>query len=146
MQSKPFMPTPTAAPELSALIATRSGAVARSISHLLSDAGFSTHCANSYRAVVNHLSKSRPYLVISDDRLGDGTWEDIMSHVAEMLPSPRLIVLSDAVDASLCAKAINLGAYDVLVRPPRVSEIQRVAHNAAAAARDRVKAAAPRYG
>jgi DNA-binding response OmpR family regulator len=56
-------------------------------------------------------------------------WEDILSYLAEVLEPPALIVTS-RMNERLWAEALNLGCWDVLVKPFDGAEVRRVVTSA----------------
>ena len=64
--------------------------------------------------------------VVSDSDLSDGTWKDLLTDLKSIPNPPRLIVTSDLADERLWAEALNYGAYDVLAKPFRAAEVQRI--------------------
>ena len=52
-------------------------------------------------------------------------WKDILSYLAEVL-DPPLLVITSRMDERLWAEAINLGSWDVLVKPFNGAEVRRV--------------------
>ena len=56
----------------------------------------------------------------------DGTWKDLLGHIAEMPDPPALVVTSGAVDAHLRSEVRALGGYDVMTKPLNADEVRRV--------------------
>ena len=56
-------------------------------------------------------------------------WQDILSYLAEVLEPPLLIVTT-GMDERLWAEALNLGVWDVLVKPFNRAEVRRVMKSA----------------
>lgn len=73
------------------------------------------------------LKNNAPSLVISERDLPDGTWRDVLSGAEESPKSPLVLVVSRQADESLWGEVLNLGGYDVLMKPFDVSEVTRVA-------------------
>ena len=72
------------------------------------------------------LRDNRVAVVVSESELSDGTWKDVLADLKSVPNPPRLIVTSDLADESLWAEVLNYGAYDVLVKPFRAAEVQRI--------------------
>ncbi len=73
------------------------------------------------------LLKERPIpVVICDSELTDGTWRDFWREISELPAPPRLIVSSRVADNMLWGEVLNLGAYDLLIKPLEASEVFRV--------------------
>jgi DNA-binding NtrC family response regulator len=56
-------------------------------------------------------------VVITEVRLTDGTWRDLLGCASSAQRSPRIIVTSRLADEHLWAEVLNLGGYDVLPQP-----------------------------
>jgi DNA-binding response OmpR family regulator len=52
-------------------------------------------------------------------------WQDLLSYLAEVLDPPRLVITS-RLDERLWAEALNLGSWDVLIKPFDGAEVRRV--------------------
>lgn len=78
-------------------------------------------------AQAGTLLRLRPVKVIlSGDRLPDGTWGDLIDTVTDMPNPPRVIVTSRCADERMWAEVLNRGGYDVLVEPYDAAEVHRV--------------------
>src|SRR5579859_1153459 len=62
-------------------------------------------------------------VVISAEKLVDGTWRDLLARCTTPGNPPKLIVASHFADDRLWAEALCLGAYDVLAMPLRAAEV-----------------------
>jgi DNA-binding response OmpR family regulator len=56
-------------------------------------------------------------VAICERDLLPGTWIDVLEHLNALPKAPSLIVTSRLADERLWAEALNLGAWDVLVKP-----------------------------
>lgn len=73
---------------------------------------------NEYQALLTEVS------------LPDGNWLDVL-HLARECPHElQVVVTSPQADAGLWARALNLGAYDVLAQPFYEPEVRRILSNA----------------
>lgn len=64
-------------------------------------------------------------VVVCERDLEPGTWVDILEQIEPMPNPPSLIVTSRLADERLWAEALNLGAWDVLMKPFDGSEVIR---------------------
>ena len=64
-------------------------------------------------------------VVLCEENLKKKTWVELLEHVAQMPKAPSLIVASGLADERLWAKALNLGAWDVLAKPFDRTEVIR---------------------
>jgi DNA-binding NtrC family response regulator len=69
-------------------------------------------------------------VVITDTRLPDGSWKDILNSLDRLWNRPQLIVADRLASEALWAEVLNLGAYDLLAMPFDLTEIQRVVSRA----------------
>jgi len=83
---------------------------------------------------IARLSRRRIPVVVCEYNLPDGSWRDILNHMAELADPPVLIVTSRLADEHLWAEVLNLGGFDILAKPFRESE---VAYAIAAACRQK---------
>jgi DNA-binding response OmpR family regulator len=72
------------------------------------------------------LRKNRAAVVICEKDLPDGTWQEVLDELAQWENAPPLIVTSRLADDSLWAEVLNLGGYDVLMKPLDPTEVSRV--------------------
>jgi DNA-binding NtrC family response regulator len=88
------------------------------------------HWTSTVREAAEWLSTNRARVVICDDHLPDGHWQELWEHVRRR-PDPTVFIVSAAwTDARLWAEVLNLGAYDVLVKPYQQSEVSRILQHA----------------
>jgi len=64
-------------------------------------------------------------VVVCERDLKPGTWVDMLEHIQPMPDPPSLIVTSRLADERLWAEALNLGAWDVLMKPFDRNEVIR---------------------
>lgn len=64
--------------------------------------------------------------VICESRLPDGCWKDVLGQTVEMADPPPVIVTDRLADSSLWAEVLNLGGYDLLMKPFDQMEVYRV--------------------
>jgi DNA-binding response OmpR family regulator len=62
--------------------------------------------------------------------LPDGDWQELWEHVRRRPDPPLFIVSAPWTDARLWAEVLNLGAYDVLVKPYEPFEVARILQHA----------------
>jgi two-component system, OmpR family, response regulator CpxR len=82
--------------------------------------------AGSCDEAVRRIRRDRPLILICDVSLPDGSWKDLLSHIAPMPDAPLLIVISTHADDHLWSEVLNLGGYDVLSKPLADDEVLRV--------------------
>jgi DNA-binding response OmpR family regulator len=97
-----------------------------SLKSLLSAGGWTIHRCSSTGEALQHISSERPSLVISERDLPDGTWKTILASCEASQSQPLVLVVSRYADENLWAEVLNLGGYDVLLKPFDRSEVNRV--------------------
>ncbi len=66
-------------------------------------------------------------VVVCESCLTDGRcWKDLLSHTVAMQDPPPVIVTDRLADDSLWAEVLNLGGYDLLMKPLDEEEVRRV--------------------
>ncbi len=55
---------------------------------------------------------------------------DILSQLAPVVSPPRVVVILDEPNDLLWAKALNMGAFDVLTKPLAADEVMRITRSA----------------
>jgi DNA-binding NtrC family response regulator len=82
-------------------------------------------CANLSTALS--VLRDRQFEVVVCERdLPKGSWKDVLEQVSILSDPPSLIVTSRLADERLWAEALNLGAFDVLMKPFDRTEATRV--------------------
>jgi DNA-binding NtrC family response regulator len=81
----------------------------------------------SLAEAVQTLADDEIDVVITDTRLPDGVWTALLTDVKSQAP---IIVTSATADERLWAEVLNLGGYDLLVKPFHRTEVLRVIQSA----------------
>jgi len=76
----------------------------------------------TYRERMLQLSHGLVHVIICDCQLSDGSWKDVLSHLAPWSERPRLIVISKHADERLWSEVLEMGGFDVLATPLEESE------------------------
>ena len=85
------------------------------------------------------LSQSGASTIITDADLPRGrSWRDLVRLTQGMTPSPPVIVVSQPGDERLWAEVLNLGGFDVLLRPFDSQEVLHTVSMAGRNWRDRI--------
>lgn len=75
---------------------------------------------------VERLASEPVTAVFCDEFLEDGTWKDILKLVGSGDGAPPLIVASRLADAFLWSEVLNVGGYDVLLKPFNARDVAHV--------------------
>jgi DNA-binding response OmpR family regulator len=100
------------------------------LSRILSHSAWTILSASSVQEARELLTSDHVHVVVANRMLSDGDWKDLLSITSEMPDPPQLIVISRDGDERLWAEVLNLGAWDVLVKPFHPKEVFRTIHAA----------------
>ena len=96
-----------------------------SVQRVEMDASPLRHCRIGDRRVMSGQNPTRRY--------GAGPRAGFLADILEnilLLPDPPVLIVTSPADEYLWAEALNVGAYDVLVKPFDASEVVRVLDSA----------------
>jgi DNA-binding response OmpR family regulator len=115
-----------------ALLATPACALERDFLHnLFSESGWEIHLAQTFQEVLTAVREKRVGVVLSDSRFSDGhCWKDLLDEIQPLESPPMLIVTDRLADERLWAEVLNLGGYDLLLKPFEPEEVLRVVSSA----------------
>lgn len=94
--------------------------------HTFSHSKWRLRGVGSLREAREFLRHDSSYVVICEKDLPDCTWQEILEELAALKHPPPLIVTSRLADERLWAEVLNLGGYDVLMKPFDPLEVVRV--------------------
>jgi DNA-binding response OmpR family regulator len=77
------------------------------------------------------IRRNWPNVVICEQSLPDGSWQDLLNDIQTIARAPKLIVCSLLADDRLWAEVLNVGGFDVLMKPFHPFEVTRVVRMAA---------------
>jgi len=89
------------------------------------------HWIGTCEEAIEVFHRTSPAIVICDSRLADGDWRQLWDILARGPKPPMFIVTSRLADDALWAEVLNVGGYDLLLKPFRAEEVIRVVHAAA---------------
>lgn len=100
----------------------------RRLTEILNDLGLSPRilAAESVPDAIAVLRRHPVQVAIVDRDLPDGTWRTLLDELQRLARPPLLIVTSALADDRLWAEVLNLGAFDVLMKPFDPDEVSRV--------------------
>jgi DNA-binding response OmpR family regulator len=75
---------------------------------------------------LQELRSITPAVVLCERDLPDGSWKAILGACEALEKSPLVVVVSRHADDHLWAEVLNLGGYDVLLKPFDAMEVTRV--------------------
>jgi DNA-binding response OmpR family regulator len=111
---------------ISVLVATTQAEDMTSLRHILHHRGWNLSSCSTASEAAEKASEIRPAILICERELPDGSWRDVLQRVEATGNPPLLLVVSRYADESLWAEVLNLGGYDVLLKPFDRAEVTRV--------------------
>lgn len=97
--------------------------------------------ARDRRRAMDYMGRHPVQVVLAESGTPRWNWRRILTDLRRLNHPPQLIVTSRSANDSLWAEVLNIGGYDVLARPFRADEVERVV----AAARRHFDMPAPAY-
>ena len=101
----------------------------QSLATLLDRESWTIQGARSLREAATFMNEG-PSLIVCEKDLPDGNWKDVFQCARHLDNPPPLVVVSRHADERLWAEVLNLGAYDVILKPFERSEVNRVMRGA----------------
>jgi DNA-binding NtrC family response regulator len=96
------------------------------LKNIFSHSNWRLRCAKSLREARAWLQAHATPVVVCDAYLPDGKWNEMLAQAQSLPGQPLLVVTSRSADDTLWAEVLNLGGYDVLMKPFEHSEVVRV--------------------
>lgn len=100
------------------------------LARILSHSAWTFLSAEGVSQARKLLQSHHVNVVLSDRRLPDGDWKAILNLTAGMQEPAQLVVLSQDGDERLWAEVLNMGAWDILMKPFHPKEVYRTIHAA----------------
>ncbi len=97
----------------------------QSIESILNSNGWTIQGAKTFREATQ-LLQSKPSLILCEKDLPDCTWKDIFRVAQKLDYSAPFVVVSRIADQRLWAEVLNLGGFDMLLKPFEPDEVERV--------------------
>ena len=95
------------------------------LEQIFRDTNWELRGARCYRDALAILCTDRMPVIVCECCLPDGNWQDVLGQIVALPNAPRLIVASREPNERVWAEVLNLGGYDVLVRPFDKTEVLR---------------------
>jgi len=105
-------------------------AIARVVSTVLCDDGWSTECAASGHEALDRLESRRYALVLLDLRLPGTSGMEVLRQARRHDPAPRVVVMSAFASTEDATEATRAGAADVLRKPFTPDELRSAVQGA----------------
>jgi DNA-binding response OmpR family regulator len=125
--SRQKLPTATQTPEnISILVVSPHPEDVTCLRHILHHRDWHIALSTSLEEATRHVATQTPSVIICERDLPDGNWKDLLQQAEKMAHAPLLLVVSKHADENLWAEVLNLGGYDVLLKPFDRAEVVRV--------------------
>jgi DNA-binding response OmpR family regulator len=82
--------------------------------------------AGGVREAQQQLNRDAPQVIVCERDLPDGGWKNVLCCANEVAAPPLVLVVSRTADEALWAEVLNLGGYDVLLKPFDRAEVVRI--------------------
>jgi len=112
------------------LVASSDEKVLQKLAEIVVQCGLATFLAFSVYESKRILNRREVCLVVCDDRLIDGKYDDILSETVQFVLKTPVIVVSPTGDWPDYLKALNAGAFDYLAYPPIPGDLPQSIYNA----------------
>jgi two-component system response regulator PilR (NtrC family) len=99
---------------------------------LLKRGGHQVRLAEDATGGIARLKEAPADLVLTDLRLPRGSGMDVLSHVSQHHPDTEVIMMTAFATTENAVEAMKLGAYDYVIKPFKVDELQVVIDRALA--------------
>lgn len=100
------------------------------LTEVLSDEGYEILTASSGQEGIEILSKSQPDLAIIELAMRDMDGLETLKKFKEIRPETQVIMISGHGTLETAIRAIKMGAFDYLVKPPELQHLCLTIENA----------------
>jgi DNA-binding NtrC family response regulator len=114
----------------SVLFISPSAVDAKTLSQMLGSIAIRCEHVETLKRARRKLEAEAFGVVLTEARLPDGTWADVVRLVGQAERGSAVVVTDNLGDARLWLDSLDLGAYDVLAKPFCGGEVQRILANA----------------
>jgi DNA-binding NtrC family response regulator len=115
-------------------------AVRRSVSGTLAEDGHEVRVSENAEEALNQLSDYAPELILSDIRMPGLDGVELLARIKQSAPSIDVVLMTAYDDMPTVVRAMREGAFDFLVKPLQLDELQAVLDRALADRRAREQA------
>jgi len=96
------------------------------IRNVSSKLGWRLYEARDRCRALECLTRNPVQVVLTESEIPQWNWKDMLYFLCSLTRPPQLIVTSQTADDTLWSEVLNMGGYDVLARPFRQDEVERV--------------------
>lgn len=98
------------------------------LANILGHSAWSLLIAKDIASANEILGQHQVHVLLSDLEMTDGTWKDLLEDITKLPEPPQLIVTAFEADNRLWAEVLNLGAWDILLKPFQTKDVFRTIH------------------
>jgi DNA-binding NtrC family response regulator len=102
----------------------------RVAARLLSGSAISMHHAATLEQADFQLARTRAKVLLTELHFPEGVWEDALEMLSESFPQVALVLAASDADEHLWIRALERGAFDLVMKPFRAEDLQRILENA----------------
>ena len=126
------LPAPQNTPELFTILVVSSlEEDAAEVRQSLADPGWAVELCQGGEEALDHLREGRISVVLCEREFPSGNWQRLFFAAQSLERPPVFVVASPHADEHLWAEVLNVGGYDVLLKPFDRTELARVLRGAA---------------
>ncbi len=111
-----------------------------SLSEALDDFGFNVELAESAEDALSKIASSKPQVVLSDIRMPGMDGLELLKLLRERVPDVDVVLMTAFDDMPTVVSAMREGAFDFLVKPVNLDELEEVLKRALEDKRTRERA------
>jgi DNA-binding response OmpR family regulator len=93
---------------------------------IVEETPFRVTVSRDCRDAANQLEGQQFGIVVCECHLPDGAWTDVLRQISRQPEQPLLIVTSRLAGDFLWAEVLNLGGFDLLIKPFSRREVRHV--------------------
>jgi len=102
----------------------------RSLESILSPCEWEVIWTRTRAEAVAAVGRTAAPIIVCDERFADGDWRGLWNELGKNPCPPEFILASRLADERLWAELLNLGGYNLLMKPFRPEEVIRTIHAA----------------
>lgn len=100
------------------------------VDRLCRQRGWKAAHARTCSEAIDEVNWAMPVVVITENDIPDGGWQEILAALNELPHRPLMIVAARFAEMRLWGEVINFGGYDLLQLPFEPRELERVLESA----------------
>ena len=123
------LPVLAAAP-INIVVLAESDSIKSGIGAIAQRNGWRIRPCSTLREAIKEISHPSDCVVLSESRIGDTSWRDVLAYLHRCTPPVPLIVFAKFADENLWVDVLDAGGFDVVLFPFEEHELVRVLNSA----------------